>query len=228
MTAEAVLSKLRDSRGILVDLSAIPMDDHETYGLISRGDTAGVRRFDHADALVHLRRLAPDRFAHLVAFQALNRMSMLATGMMDRYIARRHGLAEAACEIPALSPWFAASYGLPLYREQLRAIACDVAAFDPGEAERFAAAFCRFDEASMPGLSARFVEGAARRGVGPGEGAEMVAFFRRTASFMLPERMVAGFAEEGYRLAWLKTHYRAEFEAAIDGIPACAGASVRP
>ncbi len=225
MTSDAVIRSLRDNPGIIVDPAAIPPDDPATFRLFCLGETAGVRRFDHDDALVYLRRLAPDRFAHLVAFQALNRMSTITTGLMARYIERRHGRERSVCEMPALARFFTGSYGLPLYREQLQAIARDVAGFEPDDAATLASAFCRFDEGSMPVLAARFVEGASNLGVEPREAAGMTAFFMRNAPFMLPESQMSVFAAEGYRLAWLKAHYRTEFEAMrldsrnVDGVP---------
>ncbi len=218
MTSDAVIQRLRESHGVVVDPARIPLDDPGTFRVFSRGETAGIHRFDHEDALDYLRRLVPDRIDHLAAFQVLNRMSTVTTGLMGRYIERRHGRADIACEVPALSRFFANSYGLPLYREQLQAIAREVAGFDKDAASRFASAFCRFDEAGMPGLSARFVEGAVSLGIDSGEAAGMVAFFMRTASFMLPETLVHGFAVEGYRLAWLKAHYPAEFERVRSGL----------
>lgn len=190
-------------------------DDPDTFRLFTRGDTTGVRRFDHADALQSLRRLAPDRFSHLVAFQALNRMSTITTGLMDRYIERRHGREAADCEIPRLSRFFADTYGLPLYREQLQRIASELAGFPAEDAAGFADAFCRHREDLMPALSGRFVQGAAERGTPEGEARAMTDFFRRTAPFMLPEARLVPFAETGYRLAWLKVHRRADFDAAL-------------
>jgi DNA polymerase-3 subunit alpha len=189
------------------------MDDPGAFRLFATADTAGIDRFDHEDSLAYLRRLSPDRFAHLVAFQALNRMSTITTGLMDRYIERRHGRQAALCEIPFLSSCFAESYGLPLYREQVERAAREVAGMGTEDAGLFAAAFCRFDEARMHAMSERFVEGTGRHGVDARAAGEMIAFFRRTAPFTLPGKRLAEFALEGYRLAWLKSRFRDGFEA---------------
>lgn len=213
MKLEAVFPRLAACDGLPASPSGIPIDDPGAYRLFATGDAAGIDRFDHVDAIGSLRRLSPDRFTHLVAFQALNRMSTIATGLMDRYIERRHGREAAVCEVPSLSPCFAESYGLPLYREQVERAAIEGAGMRNDDAERFAAAFCRFDEASMPAMSERFVEGARKRGIDARVAGEMIAFFRRAAPFTLPGGRLADFALEGYRLAWLKSRFRAGFEA---------------
>jgi DNA polymerase-3 subunit alpha len=210
---EAVFPRLAACAGLPASPSDIPMDDAGAFRLLSLADTAGIDRFDHDDSLEYLRRLAPDRLAHLVAFQALNRMSTIKAGLMDRYIERRHGRQAAICEIPSMSSCFSESCGLPLYREQVERAAVEAAGMRTDDAARFAAAFCRFDEESMPAMSERFVEGAGRRGIDALVAGEMIAFFRRTASFTLPRKRLAEFALEGYRLAWLKSRFKEEFEA---------------
>lgn len=199
--------------GLPASPSGIPPDDAGAFGLFSAGDTAGIDRFDHVDAIGYLRRLSPDCLAHLVAFQALNRMSTIATGLMDRYIERRHGREAAVCEIPSLADCFAGSYGLPLFREQFERAAREAAGMAPADAAQFAAAFCRHDETLMASFSVRFSAEAEIRGVDARLSAAMVDFFRRTAPFALPETRLAEFAVEGYRLAWLKSRCRDAFEA---------------
>lgn len=194
-------------------------DDPTTYRLFAAGDTEGICRFDNPDSVGSLRRLAPDRFEHLVAFQALNRMSTLVTGLMDRYIARRHGKERPECEVAALAPYFADSYGLPLFREQLERAAAGVAGFSAEEAAHFAEAFRRHREEEMAEWGGRFVRRAGPRGVAEDAAREMVGFFRRTAPFTLPASMLASFAETGYRLAWLKAHRPDEFAAAVPDAP---------
>lgn len=213
MKLEAVFPRMAGCPGLPSSPSGIPADDAGVFALFAAGDTAGIDRFDHEDAIGHLRRLSPDCLAHLVAFQALNRMSTIATGLMDRYIERRHGREDAVCEIPSLSACFADSYGLPLFREQFERSAREVAGMAPADAAQLAAAFCRHDETLMATFSDRFAAGAEKRGVDARLSAAMIDFFRRTAPFALPERRLAEFAVEGYRLAWLKRRCRDAFEA---------------
>jgi DNA polymerase-3 subunit alpha len=211
---EPALARLR-AFGVAVDVARIPADAPEAFRLFAEGDTEGIARFDHEDALGHLRRLAPDRMAHLVAFQALNRMAALAAGLADRYIERRHGREAPGCGIPELDGFFAGTLGIPLFPEQVEAVAREVAGMDEAEAARFASAFRRFDEAAMPGMADRFVEGAGRNGTPEPLAREMCAFLARSAPFTLPERLLAGFALEGYRLAWIKARHRESFDAAL-------------
>ncbi|HEY3489734.1 MAG TPA: hypothetical protein VGK27_06400 [Candidatus Deferrimicrobiaceae bacterium] len=214
MSIESVIGRLPAEGAVLLSADAIPFDDPATYRLFSAGDTAGIPRFDHEDALDYLRRLDPVRFAHLVAFQALYRMSTLTAGLLDRYIDRRHGRERSDCEVPALTPYFAETHGLPLYEEQLARIGTEVARFTPDDAVRFARAYSRYDEPAMFAVAVRFSEGASANGISGSAAKEMLDFLRRTGAFTLPETRLAGFATEGYRLAWLKAHYRDAFEAA--------------
>jgi DNA polymerase-3 subunit alpha len=212
----AVIRRIAERRGIAPDLHEIPFDDPPTYALFASGDTEGVPRFDHEESLDLLRALAPDRFAHLVAFQALNRMSTLTSGLTARYVERRHGREPSSCEIPALSPILSESHGLLLYEEQVGRVAEAVANLDAPTAARFARAWSRFDETGMSETATTFLEGAAG-GWGKPAAEGVLAWLRGNAAFTLSRARLAAFAEEGYRVAWLKANYRSEFEAALGG-----------
>ena len=89
---ETAVKHIRKTKGINVDLSAIPLDDAKTYELLSRGDAAGVFQLESSGMRDVLRKMGPNRLEDLIAVVALYR-----PGPMDqipRYIACKRGQEE--------------------------------------------------------------------------------------------------------------------------------------
>ena len=61
------------TRGIDLDLSAIPLDDPETYKLLTSGNTSGVFQLESRGMRELLARLKPSQFEDIIAINALYR-----------------------------------------------------------------------------------------------------------------------------------------------------------
>ena len=64
--------------GIEVDLERLPLDDAETYEMLSRGDAGGVFQLEGQGMRDVLRQMRPDRFEDLIAMVALYRPGPMA------------------------------------------------------------------------------------------------------------------------------------------------------
>ncbi|MCX6811204.1 MAG: DNA polymerase III subunit alpha [Candidatus Berkelbacteria bacterium] len=58
---------IRKVNGVEIDLSLIPIDDKETYGILSRGDTTGVFQLSSDGMKRYLRELKPTTFEDIIA-----------------------------------------------------------------------------------------------------------------------------------------------------------------
>ncbi|MDR2936478.1 MAG: DNA polymerase III subunit alpha, partial [Rikenellaceae bacterium] len=67
------VENVKRSKGIDIDIEAIPLDDPLTFDLYSRGDTTGLFQFESAGMKKYLRSLKPNRFEDLIAMNALYR-----------------------------------------------------------------------------------------------------------------------------------------------------------
>ena len=88
---DKTLELVKASRGQALDLQAVPLDDAKTYDLIGRGDTKAVFQFGSSGIRDLLRRLKPENMEDLIAVVAMYRPGPLKSGMVDDFIARRHG-----------------------------------------------------------------------------------------------------------------------------------------
>ena len=70
---EKAVQLVKQTRGITVDLPALPLDDKRSYELLARADTAGVFQLESTGMRESLKRLKPDRFEDIIAMVALYR-----------------------------------------------------------------------------------------------------------------------------------------------------------
>jgi DNA polymerase III subunit alpha len=107
------LDNIKLSRGIEIDIDAIPFDDSKTYELFSKGETTAIFQFESEGMKKHLRDLKPNRFEDLVAMNALYR-----PGPMDyipEYISRKHGRKRVEYDLPMMKKYLSETYGITVF-----------------------------------------------------------------------------------------------------------------
>jgi DNA polymerase-3 subunit alpha len=104
-----------------VDLTRMPMTDPATFKLLRSGHTTAVFQLESRGMKDLIRRLKPDSFEDVVALVALFRPGPLQSGMVDDFIARKHGTSGGTIDYlhPSLQPVLEATYGVILYQEQV-------------------------------------------------------------------------------------------------------------
>src|SRR5881628_1404497 len=83
---------IKASRGIAVDLDAIPRDDPKTYALLSEAKTFGVFQLESAGMREALRGVKPAQLVVVSPCVCLLRSGMMSIG--PEFIERRHGRAK--------------------------------------------------------------------------------------------------------------------------------------
>src|SRR5579862_3201089 len=126
---------IRQNRGINIDLATLPLDDAATYALFSRGDTSGIFQFESHGMRDILKRYQPTRLEDLTALNALYRPGPIQGGMIDDFIARKHGKKKVTYDLPELEEILSETWGVILYQEQVMQIANRLAGFSLGESD---------------------------------------------------------------------------------------------
>jgi DNA-directed DNA polymerase III PolC len=196
-----------------LDAARIPVDDAATMKTLSTAQTIGCFQIESGGMRFTLRELAAQTIDDLIAALALYRPGPLKGGLKDAFVRRHLGQEPTEYLHPALEPILRETYGVVLYQEQVLRIAHEVAGFTLGEADLLRRAMSKFRSAhEMARLREGFVAGAQQVSGMEAETAEklwdlMAAF----AGYGFPKAHAAGYAALAYRLAYLKTHYPAEF-----------------
>ncbi|HVC38305.1 MAG TPA: DNA polymerase III subunit alpha, partial [Gammaproteobacteria bacterium] len=198
-----------------VDISAIPMDDVATYALLKRCQTTAVFQLESRGMKDLIRRLKPDRFGDIVALVALFRPGPLQSGMVDDFMACKHGKARVDYPHPKLEPILKSTYGVILYQEQVMQIAQVLAGYTLGGADLLRRAMGKKDAEEMAQQRDVFVKGAIARGVAPRLATHIFDLMEKFAGYGFNKSHSAAYALLAYQTAWLKAHYPAAFMAAV-------------
>ncbi|HUY84290.1 MAG TPA: DNA polymerase III subunit alpha, partial [Steroidobacteraceae bacterium] len=200
-----------------LDISALPMDDAETYRLLKSCRTTAVFQLESRGMKDLIRRLQPDRFGDIVALVALFRPGPLQSGMVEDFITRKHDTSGATIDYlhPALEPVLAATYGVILYQEQVMQIAQILAGYTLGGADLLRRAMGKKKPEEMAKQRSVFVSGAVMRGVREAQAAHIFDLMEKFAGYGFNKSHSAAYALLSYQTAWLKTHHPAAFMAAV-------------
>ena len=205
---------LLTARGIDLDIESIPLDDPVVFALVSRGETVGVFQFESAGMVEYLKKLRPECLEDLIAMNALYRPGPLGSGMVEAYIARKHGSEALRYEHQSLEPILRSTHGVIVYQEQVMQIASTMAGYALGEADLLRRAMAKKKKAVMRDQRRVFVDRAALRDV-PRETAERVFdLMGHFAEYGFNRSHSAGYALLAYQTAYLKAHHPIEFIAA--------------
>ncbi len=200
-----------------LDLTAMPMDDPQTYALLKRCETTAVFQLESRGMKDLIRRLQPDCFEDIVALVALFRPGPLQSGMVEDFIARKHGKTTGPIDYlhPDLKPVLFPTYGVILYQEQVMQIAQVLAGYSLGGADLLRRAMGKKKAEEMAKQRSIFVEGAVGRGVEERTAAHIFDLMEKFAGYGFNKSHSAAYAVLSYQTAWLKSHHPAAFMAAV-------------
>ncbi|MFB3141136.1 MAG: DNA polymerase III subunit alpha, partial [Candidatus Acidiferrales bacterium] len=206
---------IEQHRGVKLVLEDLPLDDSETFQLFSRGAAAGIFQFESHGMREILRRYQPSRFEDLVALNALYRPGPLQGGMVDDFIARKHGQKEVTYLLPELKEVLEETYGVIVYQEQVMQIANRLAGFSLGEADILRRAMGKKKPKEMAAQQEKFLAGCRERKVNPKKAVKIFELMAQFAGYGFNKSHSAAYALLAYQTAYLKTHYPVEFMAAV-------------
>ncbi|HET7912055.1 MAG TPA: DNA polymerase III subunit alpha, partial [Pseudolabrys sp.] len=199
-------------RGIVIDLSAIPLDDKNTYDLLARAEAVGIFQLESAGMRRALLDMRPDRFEDIIALVALYRPGPMAN--IPTYCARKHGMEHPDYIHPKLEPILRETFGVIIYQEQVMQAAQILAGFTLGEADLLRRAMGKKIRKEMQAQRERFVSGAIERGVERNQADAIFDLLERFAEYGFNKSHAAAYALVAYQTAYMKANFPVEFLAA--------------
>jgi DNA polymerase-3 subunit alpha len=161
-----------------------------------------------------IKKLKPDCFDDIIALVALFRPGPLESGMVDDYINVKHG-AKAEYAHPLLEPILKPTNGVILYQEQVMQIARELALYTLGGADMLRRAMGKKKAEEMAKEREKFTTGAVANQVEESIATYVFDLMEKFAGYGFNKSHSAAYALVAYQTAWLKTHYPAEFMAAV-------------
>jgi DNA polymerase-3 subunit alpha len=207
------LSNIKKSKGIDLDIDAIPIDDKKTYEMFSKGLTVGTFQFESAGMQKHLINLQPTQFEDLIAMNALYRPGPMQ--YIPQFINRKHGREKIEYPFPIMEKRLKETYGITVYQEQVMLLSRDLAGFTRGQSDELRKAMGKKLIDKMEALKIKFMEGCQKNGFGPNEILEQIwSDWAEFAKYAFNKSHATCYSWIAYQTAYLKANYPAEFMAA--------------
>ena len=207
------LENIKESKGIEIDIDAIPLDDQLTFELYSRGDTTGLFQFESPGMKKWLRQLKPSRFEDLIAMNALYRPGPME--YIPSFVARKHGKEAIKYDLPEMEEYLKDTYGICVYQEQVMLLSQKLAGFTKGQADVLRKAIGKKQRAVLDKMKGDFIEGATKNGHDKTVCEKIWTDWEAFAQYAFNKSHSTCYAYVSYQTAYLKAHYPSEFMAAL-------------
>jgi DNA polymerase-3 subunit alpha len=202
-----------------IDYTKIPLDDKETYQLLSRGDTLGVFQLDSDGMRSLLRQLKPDNFNDISALIALYRPGPMDMNSHTNYAKRKNGLQKIEPIHPEvaepLKDVLDETYGLIVYQEQVQSAARILAGYSLGKADVLRRAMGKKKPEVLAKERVPFFAGMKEHGYSEQAAQAVWDILVPFSGYAFNKAHSAAYGMISYWTAYLKTHYPVEFMAAL-------------
>jgi DNA polymerase III subunit alpha len=210
---EDAVEIIHRSRGVELDIGAIPVDDARTFEMLARGEGTGVFQLESEGMREAMKKVRPSEFEDIVALVSLYRPG--AMKYIPEYAKGKRNPESVTYADERLRPITEPTYGCVLYQEQLMEIAKQMAGFSPAEADDLRKAIGKKKRDLMATMKAKFMEGMQASGTASKVASDMWSLMEAAADYSFNKSHAACYALIAYRTAYLKANYPAEYMAAL-------------
>ncbi len=207
------LRLIKENHGVEMEIDDVPLDDAATFELYQKGDTNGTFQFESAGMQKHLINLKPDKFADLIAMNALYRPGPIE--YIPNFIARKSGKEAITYDLPEMEEYLSDTYGITVYQEQVMLLSQKLAGFTKGDADILRKAMGKKDRGTLDKMKSKFVEGATAKGH-PIEKLEKIwTDWEKFAQYAFNKSHSTCYAFVAFQTAYLKAHYPGEYMSSV-------------
>jgi len=214
-----ILSKavklIEQTTGEKIDPYRFPLDDEETFGLLCRGETKGIFQLESGGIRDLLARMKPDHFRDVIATNALYRPGPLEGGMVDDYIAVKHGRKKAEYAHPVMKEFLQETHGVMVYQEQVMRILERLGKIELADAYKCIKAISKKKLPVIAKFREQFIKGAHEQGLTKKAAGELFGLIEKFAGYGFNKSHSTAYALIAYMTAYLKAHWPVEFMAAL-------------
>ncbi len=210
---QKTLSYISDLKGKPFRIGDLPKeDDPAVFASLQKADSVGLFQVESRAQMNMLPRLKPEKYYDLVVQVAIVRPGPIHGDMVHPYLRRKNNEEEPDVPLKELEPILERTFGVPIFQEQVIAIAMVGAGFNAEEAEDLRRSMASWKKQGHIGsLRHKLSESLLQRGI-PEEYVERICRqIEGFGEYGFPESHAASFALLAYVSAWLKYYYPADF-----------------
>ena len=204
---------IRKNHGVDLNFDELSYDDQAVYETIRKGQTSGIFQLESKGMTRFMTELKPGSLEDIIAGIAMYR-----PGPMDQipvFLKNKREPEAITYITPQLKPILDVTYGCMVYQEQVMQIFRDLAGYTMGASDLVRRAMAKKKHDVMAKERDKFISGAKERGISQDISSSIFEQMSDFASYAFNKAHAACYAVVAYETAWLKTHYPAEFMAAM-------------
>ena len=217
-TLAYALQEIHRTSAQRIDLDQIPYDDPATYESIQSTNTLGMFQIESPGQRELVGKLQPESMTDLVADISLFRPGPVKGNMIVPFLESRFGFRSTTVLHPRFRQVLADSHGVVIYHEHVLRILSDCMGISLAEADevrRQLSEGTKQVEVRFRQLAASRIDEQGRRLFNDHQIDRIWTTLKQFGSFGFCKAHAASFATTTYESAWLKTHFPAEFMAAV-------------
>ncbi len=207
------IANLRDNGMKFDERSWEPEDDAATQATVAKGNTMGCFYIESPAMRLLQKKTKVGDFEHLVIHSSIIRPA--ANEFIREYVRRLHG-GEWEPIHPLLVDVLDETYGIMVYQEDVSRTAVALAGFSHADADGLRKIMSKKDKTrKLDDYKAHFTDGARARGVRNDQIEAVWDMMMSFSGYSFCKPHSASYARVSFQTAYLKTHYPAEFMAAV-------------
>ena len=207
------LAYIKKTRGEVVDVAKIPLDDPKTYAMLGVGETTGIFQLESAGMRRSIKELKPSSIFDLMAMVALSRPGPMA--VIPDFIRRKHDPSLVTYLDPRLKAVLSQSYGLICYQDDVLLTAITLAGYSWGDADKLRKAVGKKIPTEMKKQKEKFIEGCVKNGLTQKKAEDIFTLIEPFAGYGFNKAHAACYAMIAYQTAYLKANYPVEYMTAV-------------
>ncbi len=206
------IHQVRENGLVLDEHHWLPEDDPATQGMVAQGKTMGCFYIESPATRLLQQRARRGDFEHLVIHSSIIRPA--ANEFIREYLRRLHG-GEWQPLHPLVAGVLDETYGIMVYQEDVSRVAVQFG-FSHADADRLRKIMSKKDkERQLKDYRGQFFQGAGERGLDEATAGQIWAMMMSFGGYSFCKPHSASYARVSFQAAYLKTHFPAEFMAAV-------------
>ena len=202
-----------NNQGIKIDLNRLPLDDHNTFDLLSSGKTTDIFQLESSGMQRYIKELKPSNLGDIAAMIALYRPGPMEH--ITSFIDGKHGRIPISYPHDSLRELLDETYGIIVYQDQVLLILQGFAGYSLGEADIVRKAMGKKSSSLMAQERDKFVKGAQNKGFTEHLAVEVFDLIEPFAGYAFNKAHSVSYALISYWTAYFKTHYPVEYMTSV-------------
>ena len=207
------VENIERTRGITVDLTALPDGDPKTFEMLSSGDTFGVFQLESPGMRRAIQELRPSSVSELIALVALYRPGPMQH--IGSYCRAKHDRSLVKYPHPDLAEILDETYGVIVFQDQVLLVMQKFAGYELKDADAVRKAMSKKIAALMQAEGEKFIAAAVANGYSNEEARAVFDLIEPFAGYAFNKAHSACYGTIAYQTAYLKANYPHEYMTAV-------------